>query len=381
MTARRRRNWKLAAASAPLAILLAILAGQAFAAAGQPHPAWPAGVPAVPRPDCAAQGGGTALLPTSAELLAGGGVGYDYTIDGVDNEYIVPPPSFRPLTASQARLEEYAFPAKPAAALAQAHWHDAMAAYTTVPSPQLCLGDKVTSKVQPASGTASAAKVVHFFNWSGFYTRASSRRWDAAQGTWIQSKAGNCHCAGGTQEVTWAGIGGVSDGALLQAGTEMARSKIFAWYEYLHDCIRGDPSGAECGPSIIKVGNAKAGGNVFTQTSYQRSSHTANFFVEEGSHAFPIKAKKLNSTYYNGRSAEWVDERPSHCSGGCYDPLTNFKFNNWHSADAENISGAWQSVQSQNHVEVIMVNTRGKHLAQPSKLEGDTFKDTWIRAG
>jgi len=100
---------------------------------------WPASVPVPPQPNCGDQRGGTPLTPVSAQLLPGGGYAYNYVIDGVDNQYLVPPASFSPLRASAAQLAEYGFPAEPASASQRAAWHQAMAGYVSVPPPQPCM--------------------------------------------------------------------------------------------------------------------------------------------------------------------------------------------------------------------------------------------------
>jgi hypothetical protein len=379
ITTRLRSGWALVAAAVPVALVLGLAPAQASAAsfsAGGPTSAWPAGVPRPPAPDCAEQGGGRPLIPSSAERLRGGGYAYDFMIDGVDNQYLVPPPSFRPMTASPAQLAEYGFPSAPAAGPARSQWMAAMTSYSGVPAPTLCEGTQRVGDARPSASTPLCKRkgITCLANWAGFNTKASTNRWIGAQGAWVQSKAKNCHCKGPTEEVSWAGIGGRYSASLLQAGTEMAGSSIFAWYEYLRTCATG-----ECGPNIITVGKVKALSDIFTETSYETSSRTANFFVEAAGHVYPIKPKKLSKAYYNGQSAEWIDERPSHCQGDCYEALTNFVFNDWSKANAENTGGHWQSVQSQTHFEDVMWDGR-QALVKPSRLHGATFRDTWQHA-
>lgn len=385
MTTRLRTRWTtLLSTAVPAALLLVLIPAQAGAVAspGKPAPAWPAGVPRPAAPDCALQGGGTPLTPSSAEWLPGGGYAYDFMIDGVDNQYLVPPPTFRPMTATPAQLSEYGFPSAPAAGPLRSQWMAAMTSFTGVPAPSLCLGTFKVGGAQKAGGAQAAGRASPctargsscLLNWAGFNTHASNDRWVAVEGAWIQARARNCRCKAPTEEVTWAGLGGRYSGSLIQAGTGMANSSLFAWYEYLRTCSAG-----ECGPQIISVGRVTAGAHIFTETSYQRSRRRASFFVSAGHFVYPIRPKILSLAYYNGQSAEWIDERPSHCRGGCYESVTNFLFNNWVDAKAENTRGRFQSVQSQSHVADVMWDGH-RVLVQPSRLSGARFRNTWEHA-
>ena len=54
---------------------------------------------------CDSMGGGKPITITSPSNLPGGGVAHSFTLSGVLNQYLVPPASFRPLTASAAPPE------------------------------------------------------------------------------------------------------------------------------------------------------------------------------------------------------------------------------------------------------------------------------------
>ena len=346
---------------------------------------WPTGIPRPAAPSCASRGGGTPLLPYRAENLPGGGYAYDYMIAGKESQYIVPPSNFNPRTAPVAKLTEYGFPREPASGAMRANWVSAMTSYKKVPLPSFCLGDHMSTGAVPAPRAAGTPKAAtkDYYNWAGAEVDASSSTYIAAQGSWGQSGVHPCNCTGATDESTWAGIGGVDDGALLQAGTDMTNTTISAWYEYLHDCVAGDPSQGECGPAEISVGTVTAGDTIFTQTSYETSNDLANFFVEQDGTSFPIKSVSLDHSYYNGQTAEWIDERPSYCQSGCYKPLTNFLYNDWTSVEAENTSGTWQDVGNiTNRYYDVMINTSNNVLVNPSALCAgcSTFTDTWERA-
>jgi hypothetical protein len=368
---------------AAVALCCAVTIPLATPASAHATRSWPAGVPLPKTPNCAFTHGGTPVIPSRAELLPGGGYAYDFKLAGIWNQYIVPPASFHPLTASAAKRAEYGFPQRPAGGATLSDWNRAMATYKSVPSPSICLGTHKSTRPRPAAAPAQHPSASnYYYNWAGANVYASGNSYVAAEGSWGQSSVHNCGCSGATDESSWAGIGGVYDGALVQAGTDMTNTSTHAWYEYLHDCTAGNPA-TECGPSEIFVGTVTNGDTIYTQTSYEYSNDLANFFVEQNSHSFPIKSKSLDHTYYSGRSAEWIDERPSYCASGCYKPLTNFLYNDWTDVQAESSAGTWHAVGNiTDRVYDIMENTAGNILVQPSALCAgcSTFKDTWKRA-
>jgi hypothetical protein len=388
-TTRRAAALLICCAALSVALTAVGAAGLTPASAATP-PAWPASVPVPPAPDCADQGGGMPLMPSSAELLPGGGYAYDYIIDGVDNQYIVPPPSFSPLTATAAQLAEYGFPAAPATASLRSEWESAMASYSSVPPPSFCQTG-FRSPAIPVSGQAPTGSSQTFANWSGYAARSKSNAWIAVEGEWTENKLGNCHCTLPAYVTTWAGLGADPGYSLLQAGAQASDTAsgktYFAWYEYLKKC--GNTS---CGPSEISVGTIRAGDQVYTQTSYETSSHTANFFVEANGKSFPIKPKKLSSAYYSGMSAEWIAEKPAFSitvSGTKYlelYPLGAFGTYQWQEAYAETTGGSYKSVASLSPWTVIMngyiTSKKRATLAEPAgKPSGAGFGEKWIRAG
>jgi hypothetical protein len=359
----------LTSCAATVTAIIAVSAAASPASARTAIPGWPGSVPVPSAPDCPVQGGGTPLMPSSAQLLPGGGYSYNYVIDGVDSEYLVPPASFSPLHASAATLSEYGFPAQPAVASQRAAWHQAMASYVSVPPPQLCL----TSLRLGLQAAPATVPVSHNSHWAGYHSTASGNAWVGVQGQWTQPKVGNCNCNLPADFSIWAGLGGIY-GGLLQAGTSVVEATngsvtATAFYEWLNTSGGGTPA--------ITVGNVKAGQAIYTQTSYQTSSHIANFYLEANGKSFPIKPRKLSSSYYNGRTAEWIVERPClnlKCS--VLGDLANFGTLTWTGAQAENSSnGKWKDLTSLPLTKLVM-SEDGLTLAQPHSLGGSGFKVT-----
>jgi hypothetical protein len=208
----------------------------------------------------------------------------------------------------------------------------------------------------------------------------SGSGWVAVQGNWYQSAAGNCGCGtSNTDESTWTGIGGYGTSALIQQGTDMqgTPSNIFPWYEYLHAC-----SSPGCNPPEIAIQNlpVAAGMQIHAYTAYQSSNGQTDFLVCANGNCQSILVT-LDSSYYDPYHADFIDERPSYCSSGCYKPITNFAYNNWFNASSENSSGAWQGIDTVPGWGVSLVNTYNQTLVAPTAYgTNDTYTDTWFQA-
>lgn len=112
-------------------------------------------------------------------------------------------------------------------------------------------------------------------------------------------------------ESSWTGLGGFfPGGGLLQEGTDMLGTPgtIFPWYEYLQSC---PPSNSRCNPPKTRINNlpTNPGDRIGTYTYYDRPSGRTTFQVCNGQYCATIVAY-LDSSYYDGRTADYVDERP-----------------------------------------------------------------------
>lgn len=88
----------------------------------------------------------TKYVPLEADILASfpdGGKIYTFVIDGIENNFPVPPEGFNPLTASDETLETYGFPPRPVDKEELTEWKENMAAYKTTPIPEIEQTDRV----------------------------------------------------------------------------------------------------------------------------------------------------------------------------------------------------------------------------------------------
>ena len=94
----------------------------------------------------------------AAPNLAGGGSAVEYKINGMTVTDLIPPPGFRPETASAAQLDEYGFPARPTKPAQLATWKTEMAGWKGTAPPTSFLAE---THSHVASDTATSG------NWAG----------------------------------------------------------------------------------------------------------------------------------------------------------------------------------------------------------------------
>ena len=179
--------------------------------------------------------------------LPDGGKDYVYIIEGIENHYLVPPEDFNPLTATDAQLERYCFPARPEIvngisdqnedqSTEYSEWVKLMENYSGTPDPDLSIRiTPITDENNEATTRATSSRTSKIWsgyesnlgaNSSAFYTQVQV---DFKQPT-ISATSGSC------LNSYWVGLGGRNTPKLVQAGTATeGKSNHYAWYEYLSD--------------------------------------------------------------------------------------------------------------------------------------------------
>lgn len=182
----------------------------------------------------------------------------------------------------------------------------------------------------PADGT-----VQDIPNWSGQIATPSPAATQVG-GSWTQSAARN---TGTSDESTWVGLGGAfGSGALMQNGTDLQDASMFAWYEYLHPC----PSSNEaCNPAEISVThNVQPGDIINATTTYDTSSNSASFYMTDNGITIENIMTSLDSSYYDGSTAEYVNERPAYGPPNPYEALTDYGTQVWGTGNHQTFASA-----------------------------------------
>lgn len=310
--------------------------------------------------------------------MHGGGQAYTYDTPGGTTTMAVPPRGFHPLTASAAELAEYGFPQEPAEADQQAEWVEAMSAWKTRVTPDLCFLD---TSVDPDLATQNVS-YVSSSNWSGYVAQPDSgASFTQVWGSYYQPSRLTTSCSGARESV-WAGLGGDasssrrSDGTigLLQAGTSYNSSgSPMPWYEYLYRNASRTWSGLLTEASFAPNFSVAPGDHIFTETEYNPSTGKALFYVENETTGEDGSANPaISSNFYDGSIAEWITERPAMDgpTGALY-PLQNYGTVTWTGAQVENSSGHAVFLGS-THAQIakVMEDSASTVLSDPSSIGG-----------
>lgn len=388
---RRRRRQLQGAAFASVAVgvgmvLMGAAAPPQSSGAGAAGSTPVSQVPGMPSPGGTSGGGpmhGTApthtVAPLTVKVLPGGVHQYEFLIGGKLNVMTTAPASFHPLTATNAELQKYGFPLRPTAPGQLRMWQKAMAHWKSSPRPTVTVTDIYnrmlfshsvahTPSQRIVNGTTESS------NWSGYYTDSSYNRWDAAQGSFIQPT--DYSSSPNKYESGWVGLGGVNSGALIQDGTQMNAGQYGAWYEYLGNGGAGVP---EINFNSITV---NPGDQIYTFVSYDPNNGQAYFYVEDETNGTSQSATvDLGSDYYDGTTAEWINERPE--IGSSLSQLADYGTQTWTGAQAYNAyTGNWDNVGDVTNNAIDMYSSGGQLLSAAGSLASSTsWTDTWYASG
>lgn len=320
--------------------------------------------------------------------LPDGGKAYVYFIDGIENIFPVPPEGFHPVEATDSQLKEYGFPARPKNAADLAKWTETMSAYKRTPVPAVTKRpdrnhNNVLEKApKPADSVTvnSLNGVMGSYNWSGYAAKGGTNTYAEVQGDYNQPTVRNTGSAN-TYECSWVGLGGYGTEKLVQAGTEAdrrnGRNVYYAWYEYLGS------SGAGVSQISLPSITVRPGNRIHTYVSFQRSNGVLNCYVANNTNGTSqsVIVNLPTSTYYDGSTAEWIDER-TNVNGNGNTNLTNFGTINWTNCQAYlSSSSKWVSLGSQTYDRIIMVSYDSDHhyLTEPDALSSNTsFTNRWL---
>ncbi|MFL0267959.1 G1 family glutamic endopeptidase [Candidatus Clostridium radicumherbarum] len=312
--------------------------------------------------------------------LPDGGEVYVYNINGVENDFPIPPKGFIPMNATDEQLLEYGFPARPKDKNELLQWEDMMKHYKNTPIPKIISTQIKHGLKRKENYTIKNSVNNQLLNWSGYVDYVNSNTLRSVQGDFTQPTEKSDSVAN-AYESSWIGIGGVNTAALLQAGTAMHNYQYTAFYEYI-DEYNNDPNGQINIASI----NISPGDDVHMYVTYLYSNRVANFYVADytngGSQSIFVN---LDNNYYDGSTVEWIDERPTlKYSDGtkAFANLADFGTISWFNCKSYNSSNVWNDLTSLSHQYVSMWSTGGKYmLASPNTPYSSTnFYDVWLNA-
>ncbi|TMG28875.1 MAG: hypothetical protein E6H93_12220 [Chloroflexi bacterium] len=285
--------------------------------------------------------------------LQGGGQGYEYSVDGAPATILVPPKGFNPLTATAAQLDEYGLPSRPTDQSALGPWLKMMSNYHPVTPPNFMVS--IPDQRHPRVSATYLAN-----NWSGWVATGNNGNYTIAEGYWNEVSLGSS-CTG-SNELTWAGLGGWTSSVLAQDGTAMNVSGLSqhqAWWEIV------TPSGSNINPIAGIVG--AAGYGFVALTKWIGGGY--DFYVYSYSSGLGTTVQVGNSNY-TGDTADFIIERGLH--NNTLSPLSNFYYLNYLDAWV-NGNGSGNGVGHYSNQNINMYNfSKGYLLANTSGLSNNT---------
>lgn len=289
---------------------------------------------------------------------------------GSDVTQVLPPASFNPLNASDAVLQLYDFPPRPHDPAGLQQWVARMSHFKSVARPGMC---QTRRRNLLGQGSATSA------NWSGpLATDLSGEITDVA-GTFQQTSF-DSPCATNSGYSTWPGIGGSNTGSLLQDGTDVGQSSvndIYAWWEALSTQYF-------IYETIFSGFTVNAGDTINAETDYEAGGTGKAYFTifnlttgQNVSTSFTTLGGYPASNYWDGTTAEFINERPTQ-QDGTFTPLRKPHLGTTHWTDGHLIYGpnaSSASIADTAYSPTVPVSEENLTLTSDGTSSGRTIDD------
>lgn len=311
------------------------------------------------------------LVSSTITPMPGGGENYSYTLsDGRVMNDPVPPSGFNPLDATAEQLAEYDLPARPTSGSELSAWNTQMSTFKSksVPTSTRDAFDFLKMS-QPEGGGFVTNGTATAPNWGGYNAVGGSPGTNAYVAIKDELKVpsvgytSSCSSIYGVPIMgsSWIGLGGGTNGstALIQQGLEwceggyMSSSPGWEMFGEALNSSNQNPPGPLCGVSTIQ----SAGDQLYMNMSYQSSSQTAYFYIDNVTTGVITSCSSgISSSYYDGSTADWINEQVF--GNLCINALVNYSSYNFNDAYTElSSSGSWTSLGSQTNAQIYTATT------------------------
>jgi hypothetical protein len=283
-----------------------------------------------------------------------------------------PPTSFDPLRATSAQLAEFDFPEQPGSDSGLNDWSAAMSAYTSdlAPTGQLAVAD---------SSSDSVVNSTYYRNWAGYIDGAlgtQSHAYVAIKSVfYVPTNLQTCDLTHPTG--FWIGLGGTNDGHdLVQQGVECGDTVDLGsgtGYKAFTEFADTKPPVEFCGYAWALT----AGHKIYQNMSFQTSSNTAFFYLEDESSGVTHSCSRTAPTGWNWdlNTSEWIGEAASPT-----DSAVEFTPVNFSDANTElSSTSSWVTLGSQPVSKTIDGVSAALYCIAPTVIGSDqeSFTDDW----
>lgn len=218
--------------------------------------------------------------------------------------FVAVPAGFRPETASDAQLQCYGFPPRPADPTALANWTTAMRAFKEMVGPPVWVAEAAPQSIAPDGVVGTQSNV-----WAGYAAQTthnpSISSFFKVSADWTVPNVNGTKAPEGL--LAWVGLGGMNSPAyLVQAGTvsQVASPQYQAWWED-YNSNENNPIIETC-PGQYCV-NFRPGDTAYAYV-YDLGNHTAFLYWEDVTTGQGMNDMNASTPYVDDSSAEAVTE-------------------------------------------------------------------------
>lgn len=294
---------------------------------------------------------------------------WDY--DGTKFFQHIPPAAWNPLTASPAELAYYAIPARPSVSDDLAKWSAEWgpAHYRGISRlDSICSGNPGSARYLSISGA----------NWSGVLDNGVTDYTEAYNGLFEPTTTDPCP-SGVAIFNAWSGLGGYYTSNLLQAGVTVGDPSApgsaggdVAFWEAIN-------TSAPTNPQYLPHNFINPGDDIHFSTRYDLATGTVLFTWHNYTTGVTYTGGSATingypaANYYDGRSAEFIDEQVS----GAY--VRQYPSANWHNAGVTRSNGAGIAAFTMPHTGLYsdLNGPITQHLNPDSTSGGTDFTNGW----
>ena len=317
------------------------------------------------------------VLPV-VTTLSDGATETTYSLpDGEVITTVTPPIGFDPVTADISQLQELDFPLPPSDADGLAEWTAAMSAYKSDTPPT----GPLQVVVDPA--VASSSFSTYYGRWAGYADGAlftQSHTYVAVKAVfYVPSNSGTCHDDSPYYSGVgfWIGLGGTggSGNDLVQQGFECGSHYVGTGSSYRAFTEFADTAFPK--PFCLSSWILSAGDKTYQNMSFQTSSNTAHFYLEDQTTGATRSCANTAPTgwAWDLNTAEWIAEAPQDQSVD----FGSVRFTDAHAQLSSNSS--WVTLGSQTHNTFVDGTGPAPHdCIAPGGIGSDSasFTDSWI---
>jgi len=286
---------------------------------------------------------------------------------------------------SDEELTSRGFPPRPDSPDALTSWLQVVTRPSTMVDPHL------VSRTDVVHHFAEAG-VTHGYNWSGYVADAKKNRsYSSVHGEWNMPTVVACENVSNTFSAFWIGLDGYSLSELSQEGTEQDcyyiggsyYSNYYAWSEVLPNqptekqITAFAPNPGDYMYATVWIGNSSG-----VRTNNGSGGYVWFYMNDQSQGVYAQFSTKLGSTYFDGKTVEWIMERPG-LGGGTLAELSDFGSAEMFNAQGFTTGGKWKNYSVLGNLLQVWLYNAGINgpdnnlLSKATDVGSSTISFTW----